>query len=413
LGSRVLEALESRDALPPPTARLLREHRVAIQRIALQGDQALLERLFRLAAADVSAVSKPVFESLLRLIGVRPFEALRPEMVRRHLWQAALEESVHATAADPQTRLRSLLRAALEASARSASMSYRELLSQLHERLQAAASRTARAIPADIREPLLTALPREGVAEGKTPSDDLRFTREGPSAQTVGDRDEVASSHEGNEKGDASPTRRKRERAATSPPDHPGESAMPTERDILVEAKTRREAVVSEGDVIFVDDAGIALLHPFLAAHFEKLGLQRDGAFLDDDTRERAVHQVRFLATGEEQSPEPLLVFAKIMCGLTPGVPIARSAPLGEYAKTEANALLQAVIRHWGALKNATPDGLRETFLRREGRLERKDDGWKLRVESRSYDLLLDRLPWSLSVVRLPWMADVLFVEWG
>jgi hypothetical protein len=188
---------------------------------------------------------------------------------------------------------------------------------------------------------------------------------------------------------------------------------MPTERDILVEAKTRREAVVSEGDVIFVDDAGIALLHPFLAAHFEKLGLQRDGAFLDDDTRERAVHQVRFLATGEEQSPEPLLVFAKIMCGLTPGVPIARSAPLGEYAKTEANALLQAVIRHWGALKNATPDGLRETFLRREGRLERKDDGWKLRVESRSYDLLLDRLPWSLSVVRLPWMADVLFVEWG
>ncbi len=154
-------------------------------------------------------------------------------------------------------------------------------------------------------------------------------------------------------------------------------------------------------------------MHSFLAGHFENLGLQRDGAFLDDEVRERAVHQLRFLATGEEEAPEPLLVLEKIMCGLTPDIPIARTVPLDERAKSEANVLLQAVIRHWGALKNASPDGLRETFLRREGRLERKDDGWKRRVESRSYDLLLNRLPWSLSVVRLPWMSALVFVEWG
>jgi hypothetical protein len=169
---------------------------------------------------------------------------------------------------------------------------------------------------------------------------------------------------------------------------------------------------IREGNAIYVDDAGIALLHPFLQKHFEKLELWRKGGFVDDDSRERAVHQLRFLATGEEEAREYALVFAKILCGLSPDIPIARTVPLDKHAKSEADRLLKAVIRHWGALKNTSPDGLRETFLHREGRLTRKADGWRLKVASRSFDLLLDRLPWSLSVIQLPWMPELLWIEW-
>jgi len=33
-------------------------------------------------------------------------------------------------------------------------------------------------------------------------------------------------------------------------------------------------------------------------------------------------------------------------------------------------------------------------------------------VEPRSFDMLLDRLPWSIATLRLPWMDRVLHVDW-
>ena len=68
-----------------------------------------------------------------------------------------------------------------------------------------------------------------------------------------------------------------------------------------------------------------------------------EGDFSGDDRRADS-------AFSEEEPQEYLLVLAKIICGLTPGASIARSVPLDERAKSEANVLLQAVIRHWGAL---------------------------------------------------------------
>jgi len=46
--------------------------------------------------------------------------------------------------------------------------------------------------------------------------------------------------------------------------------------------------------------------------------------------------------------------------------------------------------------------GLRQSFLLREGRLQRKDDAWSLTVSTKTYDALLDSLPWRLSMVRCP-----------
>ena len=50
--------------------------------------------------------------------------------------------------------------------------------------------------------------------------------------------------------------------------------------------------------------------------------------------------------------------------------------------------------------------------LQRGGLLYPAPEGWLLRPQGETFDLLLDRLPWSWGWVRLPWMADPLQVQW-
>jgi hypothetical protein len=70
------------------------------------------------------------------------------------------------------------------------------------------------------------------------------------------------------------------------------------------------------------------------------------------------------------------------------------------------------VTQNWEKLRNTSIAGLRQTFLLREGRLQRKDDAWSLTVSAKPFDVLLDSLPWRLSMVRLPWMETILHVKW-
>ena len=44
--------------------------------------------------------------------------------------------------------------------------------------------------------------------------------------------------------------------------------------------------------------------------------------------------------------------------------------------------------------------------------LVREDEGWRLDVERRGVDVLLDRLPWALSRAQTPFMAAPLTVDW-
>ena len=54
----------------------------------------------------------------------------------------------------------------------------------------------------------------------------------------------------------------------------------------------------------------------------------------------------------------------------------------------------------------------RETFLQRTGCLMPLDEGHRLKVETRSVDLLLQQLPWAYELIALPWLDKPLFVEW-
>ena len=57
-------------------------------------------------------------------------------------------------------------------------------------------------------------------------------------------------------------------------------------------------------------------------------------------------------------------------------------------------------------------EGYQQTFLQREGKIIRVDDGWQVIVERKTLDVLLKRLPYSIGMIRQPWMRTTIWVEW-
>ncbi|MEI6756333.1 MAG: hypothetical protein FDX18_11150 [Chlorobium sp.] len=158
--------------------------------------------------------------------------------------------------------------------------------------------------------------------------------------------------------------------------------------------------------------AGLILLAPFFMKLFDACGLLDGRQWKDKEAQYQAIHLLGFLSTGSTKVPEYSLVLEKICCGIAIEEPIPLDAGLQEYQLDESRALLASVIEHWKVLKNTSIDGLRETFLKRDGLLSVKEEGWLLQVERKTLDVLLDSLPWGYSTVLLPWNDYHIHVEW-
>ncbi len=76
------------------------------------------------------------------------------------------------------------------------------------------------------------------------------------------------------------------------------------------------------------------------------------------------------------------------------------------------DSLVATMIERWRIIGNTSAAGLREAFLQRPGRLQRRQEEWHLRVEPRAYDMLLDQLPWNFSIIKHPWMKSPIHVAW-
>jgi len=163
---------------------------------------------------------------------------------------------------------------------------------------------------------------------------------------------------------------------------------------------------------VSVHHAGIVLLHSYLPLLFKRLGYIENGSFRNQETRERAVCAIYYLATGESEFPEEELGLAKFLCSWPHGKPINRYLKFSSYEKEECDNLLISVISHWKALKNTSISGLQTSFLQREGILKKEEFGYTLYVEELTHDILLQQLPWSYSVVKLSWMSEMLSVQW-
>jgi hypothetical protein len=171
------------------------------------------------------------------------------------------------------------------------------------------------------------------------------------------------------------------------------------------------EAVEPDGP-LFVDNAGLVLLAPYLPRLFGRLGLNDGQRFVDANAAGRAALVTHYLVSGETTCAEPLLMLNKLLCGLPLQAPVPRRIELAASEREAADGLLLAVIAHWKALGQTSPAGLRQTFLQREGRLDHVDEAWQLEVPPQTFDLLLDRLPWGYATLRFPWMPEVLHVQW-
>ena len=162
---------------------------------------------------------------------------------------------------------------------------------------------------------------------------------------------------------------------------------------------------------IYIENAGLILLHPLLPQLFSALGIADEKNLLQP---ERALCLLHFLATGQSSAPEYDLILPKILCNIPLLTVIDSDLQLTPDEIDEAVALLEAVIGHWTVLRNTSPDSLRGTFLLRSGKVtRRKNDDWLLQVESSSVDILLNQLPWSISMIKLPWMDHMLWLDWG
>jgi hypothetical protein len=178
------------------------------------------------------------------------------------------------------------------------------------------------------------------------------------------------------------------------------------------ETKNRKKNLVIEKEVIYTNNSGIVIIHPYLRAYFESLGLCIEKKFINDTARQRAVLLLHYLATGSTEAAEFDLAIEKILCGYPREETLPASIRLSKKEKEESKSLLLSVISHWPPLKTTSITGLRETFFQRSGKLESKENGWLLTVEQKTLDILLGKLPWGFSTIRLPWMADMLNVDW-
>lgn len=170
-------------------------------------------------------------------------------------------------------------------------------------------------------------------------------------------------------------------------------------------------------DCLYIDNAGLVLVGVFLPHLFKSLDMLHTNdlgkiQLRDKAAFSRAVHILQFLVNASASSPEPLLALNKIMCGEPIQATVERSIELTEKELQVCEQLQKAVLTNWQSLSSTSICGLQETFLQREGRLVKIDDGWKLTVQRKTVDVLMEQVPWSISVISHAWMPEKLYVSW-
>lgn len=165
-------------------------------------------------------------------------------------------------------------------------------------------------------------------------------------------------------------------------------------------------------DEIYIENAGLVILSSYFSILFERLSLLENGKFLSSNKQEMAVLLLQYLMLDEPPLNEHHLPLNKILCGLDVSHPIRTDIQINRKDREVIHGLIEAVIGYWSAIGHSTIEGFQGSWLWRKGKLENKEECWELKVEQNSYDMLLDRLPFTLSPIKLSWMEKPLIVEW-
>ena len=163
---------------------------------------------------------------------------------------------------------------------------------------------------------------------------------------------------------------------------------------------------------ITLQNAGIILIAPYFKHFFQELQLIDNQKFISQKSQYKAIHLIKYLATGKTEFDEFDLTLEKLICGISLDESVPRKVNFLEHEIAEADELLKSVIEHWQVLKNSSPEALRNTFFQREGILQKNEFGWQVNIERKTQDILLDSIPWGFSMIVPAWNNYIITVEW-
>jgi Contractile injection system tape measure protein len=399
------------------------------RRIALAYPDRLLDELAGVMAPPLSAACPAPGTAWLKLLEAATSARGHPARSVRNLWW---EELLRAAAAGGAAIFEAprFYRAVLTRVARRLGIEYRALLAELSRTLddralgvqpwvRATAERLCRELEGKGESPG-SASPREPVGEelarmiGRLPAGlrgqasallEAAQARDAAGARATLDRATVdalaALVRAALEQGRVAPPLGAQLLAALRDPDRaaPGEEASV-------------DSGFSDADEIYVENAGVVILWPFLANFFARLGLLEEKAFKDAADAQRAAGLLHYLATGDAPAPEPLLPLNKLLCGMALEEVFDFGPPMTDAELEACDDLLGAAIHQAPILRDMSIAGFRASFLLRKGQLGARDGNWLLRVERETHDIVLERFPWSFHHVKLPWMRAIMQVEW-
>ena len=168
-----------------------------------------------------------------------------------------------------------------------------------------------------------------------------------------------------------------------------------------------------ENDNLYVDNAGLVILWPFLFQLFNKLNLVSKKEFKDDDSLQKAIILTQYLCTGRDEIKENDLILNKLICGAPLNQYVNLEIRLEAFEKEICESLLNGVIKNWEKIGNTSVEGLRETFLMREGVLRKTEENYSLFVKKMPFDVLLSTIPWNISMVQNAFMKYRIIVDWN
>lgn len=215
-------------------------------------------------------------------------------------------------------------------------------------------------------------------------------------------------------------------RAPNKPPVRPGDSASRAQAPSGAALRPLRgktsfglhgDDEEDLSDPVYVQNAGLVLTAALLPRLFGALDWlvkadQGKTRLRDEDTVSRACHLMQWMAFGVSDAPEPALALNKVLSGVPLDAIVAREITLTEAERALGERVLRSILQGVGPFQGTSIEGLRQTFLAREGKLIMRPDKWVLTVQRKVVDILLEQVPWSYSVIVHPWMAHPLHVKW-
>jgi hypothetical protein len=201
-------------------------------------------------------------------------------------------------------------------------------------------------------------------------------------------------------------------RLALSKPSAPLKPAIRLKDLGLDPAATEANKGENRAAGLAINNAGQVLIASYLPRLFSMLNLTGEGKFIHSGAADRAAHLVQFIVNGQMETPEYELPLNKILCGISTSFPLSPGIVVTEQEQALIEQMLTSIIQHWKVLGSTSIAGLRETFFQRQGWLVLEEDCWRLKVQERSFDMLLDHLPWSIALIKHGWMDKPLRVSW-